>query len=166
MHTDIHVSNNYTLLDSAIFVHVFYNKEKFLNFKKSGKGFGLKYGNSIIFIERWGEIILSLKVKNSIKLLIFKQKTYIAKFLGNLIFWEALSRHEFNWKSQSKEIQNLAKQIIDYTIEWENKYHIGKIKKLLKAAMATLATNLNTWSYHIVFNKKPKTGTDKSISCF
>lgn len=56
--------NNYALLDSAFFVHVFHNKNRFTNFKKATRDQSLLCGTDTIAIKGWGEISLSLRIRD------------------------------------------------------------------------------------------------------
>lgn len=57
-------NNNYLLLDSATFVYVFHDKNKFTNFRKVIRGQRLLYGTKVIIIKGWKEISLPLRIKN------------------------------------------------------------------------------------------------------
>ena len=57
-------NNNYLLLDSAASVHVFYDKDKFTNFKRATRSQGLLCGTEVITIESLGEISLFLGIIN------------------------------------------------------------------------------------------------------
>ena len=56
--------NNDLLLDTAASVHVFYDKNKFSNFKRATRGQELLCGIGVIMIKGWGEISLPLKIRN------------------------------------------------------------------------------------------------------
>lgn len=45
------LDNNYLLSDSTLFVHIFYDKDNFTNFKRAIRGQGLLYRTEVIIIE-------------------------------------------------------------------------------------------------------------------
>lgn len=73
------LSNNYLLLDSAIFVYIFYLKKRFSNFGRPAKRQGLLFNKKIILIKSWEEVSLILKIQN------LKLNTYAKKRF--LYFW-------------------------------------------------------------------------------
>lgn len=56
--------NNYWLLDFITFVHIFYNKDEFTNFKWAIRGQRLLCKIEIIMIKSWRKISLPLKIRN------------------------------------------------------------------------------------------------------
>lgn len=67
LHWNVHSNNfdhNYLLLDFAVSIHVFYDKNKFTNFRRAIREQGLLYNTEVILIKSWGEILLPLRIGN------------------------------------------------------------------------------------------------------
>lgn len=73
--------NNYLLLDLAISIYIFHDKDKFINFKRVIKDQRLLYDTKIIIVKSWGEILLPLRIGNQISILILKEIAYVLDFL-------------------------------------------------------------------------------------
>lgn len=56
--------NNDSLLDFTTSIYIFYDKDKFTNFKRFTRGQELLYKIEVITIEGWEEISLPLRIEN------------------------------------------------------------------------------------------------------
>ena len=131
--------NNYSLLDSVAFVHVFHDKDKFTNFRRVTKSQRLFYGTKIITIKSWGEISLTLKIENQISILILKEVAYILTFYLNLVLLDYLENKRYRWHHLSGKICNRnTLQIIGFTSKQGNNYKIGNYKTDIRIALVTL----------------------------
>ena len=64
---DVHSHNFdsiYLLFNIAAFDYIFDNKDKFVSFKRATRGQGLLCDTEVITIKGWGEILLSLRIRN------------------------------------------------------------------------------------------------------
>lgn len=98
LHWDIDSYNfyhNYSLLNSATFVLIFYDKNKFINFKKVTRSPGLLCDINVIMIQGCKKILLSLRVGNYISILISKKATYNPNFPLSLILLGCLKIIEY-----------------------------------------------------------------------
>lgn len=90
-------ANNYLLFNSAVFVYVFHDKDKFNNFKKATQGPRLLYSTKVIMIKGWGEISLPLRIGNQISILILKKVAYIPNFPLNFVSQGCLEDKTYKW---------------------------------------------------------------------
>lgn len=56
--------HNYLLYNLATSIYIFYNKNRFTNFKKATKNQKILYNINTIIIKDWGKISLLLRMKN------------------------------------------------------------------------------------------------------
>ena len=96
--------NNYLLLDSATSVHVFYDKNRFINFRKAIKDQKLLYGTDTLAIEDWEKISLPLRIGNRTSILILKEVAYVSNFPLNLVSLTYLEDEGYRWYHWSGEI--------------------------------------------------------------
>lgn len=87
--------NHYSLLDSITFIHVFHDKDLFIKFKRVTRVKKLLCDIMIIVIKSWGEILLSLRLKNKKSILILNEIVYIPNFLLNLILLSCFEDKEY-----------------------------------------------------------------------
>ncbi len=65
--------NNYSLLNSAVSVHVFRDKDKYTNFRRATRDQGLLCGTEVIMIKSWREISILLRIGNPKSILTLKK---------------------------------------------------------------------------------------------
>ncbi len=168
-HWDVHShnsDNNYSLLDSATFVHVFQDKDKFTNFRRVTRGQGLLCGIEVITIGDWGEISLHLRIKNRISILILKEVTYVPNFPLNLVSLGCLKDEGYRWHDWSGKIHNKnTSRIIGSTSRQGNNYEIGNFETGIGTALVTLAVRSRS-GYIIGHNDKKKRQTAPMIQIF
>lgn len=158
--------NNYSLLDSAAFVHVFYDKDKFTNFKRATRGQGLLYSTEIITIEGQREVSLPLRIGNRTSILILKEVVYIPNFPLNLVSLGCLKNKGYRQHYWSGDIYNKnTSWIIGSTSRQGNNYEIGNFETGIGTAMVTLA--VRPWFRYIIgHNDKKKRQTAPMIPTF
>lgn len=132
--------DNYTLLDSAVFVYIFHNQSCFTNFCKVRRRRSLLCGQSIVKIEEWGDILLLFRVENWVPIFVLCNITYISKFSLNLISLLCIKDQSLSWNHVLGEIQN-ASWLISYTTQNSNNYKISVANLILglSSALMTLA---------------------------
>lgn len=87
--------NDYSLPNSAIFVHVFYNKNMFTNFKKTIKDKKLLYDIDSLAIKGLRKISLSLRIKDQTLILILKKIAYVSNFHFNFVLFACFKDEEY-----------------------------------------------------------------------
>ena len=157
-HWDVHshnYDNNYSLLDSAASVHVFYNMDKFTNFRRAIRGQGLLCGTEVISIKGWGEISLPLRIGNRTSILLLKKVAYISIFPLNLVSLACFEDEGYRWHHWSGKICNKkTSRIIGSTSRQGNNYEIGNFETGLGTALVTLA--IRPQSRYLIGSKKGK----------
>ena len=132
--------NNYSLLNSAAFVHIFHNKNKFTNFRRVTRGQGLLCGTKIIMIKGWGEISLPLRIGNQTSIFILKDIVYIPNFPLNLISLGWLEDKGDRWHHWSGKICNKNTSWIIRSISRQgNNYKISNFETDIGTALVTPA---------------------------
>ena len=158
LHWDVYSynsDNNYLLLDSAASLHVFYDKDKFNNFRRVTKSQELLSGKKVITIKGWGEISLSLRIRNQTSILILKEVAYVPNFSFNLVSLGCLKDKGYRWHYWSGKIYNKnTSWIIRSTSRYGNNYKIDNFETCIGTAMVTLAIRPQSWYIIGHYDKK------------
>lgn len=158
--------NNYSLLDSATSVYIFYDKDKFTNFRRATRDQGSLCNIKVITIEGWGEISLPLRIRNRISILILKEVTYVPNFPLNLVWLGCLEDKGYKWHHWSGKIHNKnTSQIIGSTFRQGNNYEIGNFETVIETTLVTLVIRPRSW-YIIGNNDMKKRQTAPMIQTF
>ena len=100
-------------------------------------------GNSYIPIERWGDILLPLRIGNQTKILVLKKVAHVMDFPFNLVSLACLEDQGFNWSHRSGEIQDRESRIIGTTNRNGNNFEIGQTGRILGTALASTLISKN-----------------------